>query len=200
MRTILIATILAGCAWTTGASAQSATNTWNFSYTGFYLTTTSIDFIRNTTTTAGFEPDLTLTGSFSGADNDHDGVIELSELTGLAFNGEDYFACAASPSPYGRCTIDRFSYALTGGQLDFSARFSGEDEAISGWYAAVSSGVRANEGSYRGNTEYDRVYDWTGQTRLSVAQVTSPVPEPASGALAAAGVILLGVLGRRRRC
>jgi uncharacterized protein (TIGR03382 family) len=196
MRTILIATVLAGCAWT--AEAQAAADTWNFSYTGFYLTTTRVDFIRNSQTTAGFEPELTLKGSFSGADNDHDGVIELSELTGFDFNGYDYYACAAAPSPYGHCTIGGFSYALTG-QLAFSARYAGEDEFISGWYSAVTSGVQASDGSYRGNEETDRVYDWTGQTRFSIAQVTSPVPEPASGAMAAAGLVLLGLLGRRRR-
>lgn len=198
MRTTLIVAILTGCACTLDASAQAAAGAWDFSYTGFYQTTTRYDFIRNSTTTAGFQPDLTLAGHFSGADNNHDGVIDLSELTGLAFGGYDYFACAAAPSPYGRCTIDSFSYS-SAGQLSFSARYSGEDEFVSGWYSSVTSGLRATRGEYRGNNETDEVFDWTGQTRFSIAQLTSPVPEPAGGAMAGAGVLLLYGLGQRRR-
>ena len=108
-------------------------------------------------------------------------------------------ACAAAPSPYGRCTIASFSYAQAKRQLDFSARFFGEDEAISGWYAAVTSGVQANQGSYRGNEEFDQVYDWTGQTKFAISQVTSPVPEPAGGAMALLGAVLLGVFKSCRR-
>lgn len=199
MRTFLIATILAGCAWTADASAQAVASTWDFSYTGFNQTTTHIDFFsHHTVSTTEFAPELTLTGSFSGADNNHDGVIDLSELTGFEFNGEDYAACQRAPGPHESCYVENFSYTLAG-ELAFAAHDSNGDGFGEGRYSNVSSGWHAYYATFFGPDEDDKLYDWTGQTTFAISQVRSPVPEPASGALAAAGTVLLGVLGRRRR-
>jgi uncharacterized protein (TIGR03382 family) len=205
MRTILIATILAGCAWTADASAQAAASTWDFSYTGFNQTTTHDDFFaHHTVSTTVFAPDLTLTGSFSGADNNHDGVIELTELTGFTFNGLDYYACQRAPAPHQSCYVENFSYTLAG-ELAFSADANNWGAEVrngivsNGANSYVISGLNAYYVTYYGPEDDAKRYDWTRQTTFAISQVTSPAPEPASGAMAAAGAILLGVLGRRRR-
>lgn len=67
------------------------------------------------------------------------------------------------------------------------------------WSGSVANGVRASNSTYGRFTESDTYYDWTNQTQFAIAQVQAPpVPDPASGAMAAAGIVLLGALRRRR--
>lgn len=197
MRSILLAAALAGAAWT----AHAEPTTWQFTYTGF-LAVFDETTLDGSTHREEFRPDIEITGSFTGADGNGDGVIALSELSGFTLRGTDYFACMAEPSPYSRCAIDSFSYALTGA-LDFTTRTSGNDEYYTSWDGSVVSGQRAQDGAYRhspwGADRRDSVQTlyWTDATRFGIAP--APVPEPASGMLAAAGLILLAGL-RRRAC
>ena len=191
MRRILLASILAGSAW----SAHAAPASWTYTYTGFFATHATSDFDGSSTYSEGFEPDTQILGSFSGQDDDGDGVIGLAELGGFFVNGIDYFSCMANPSPYGRCSIRRFSY-VAGGALDFSAGWYGYDEAVSGWSGDVITGVEVLDYSYRDRFESTRHLYWTEATRFNIVQ--TPVPEPAGGAMAAAGLLLLAGLGSRR--
>lgn len=188
MRTILLAAILGA------GTAQAAPTTWQFSYTGFY-TTVDATYERETTHTEGFLPQSSITGGFTGSDLDGDGAIALSELSSFDVMGREYISCIAAPSPYGRCNISRFRYTLAG-DLDFSAGWYGYDEYFSGWSGAVTTGIEAMDYAYRDVSEYERHYYWTDATRFAI--LPAPVPEPGTGAMTAAGLLLLAVRGRRR--
>lgn len=191
MRRILLASLLAGSAWTVHAEPL----TWDFTYTGF-LNISSYTDREGSRFTEIAAPAHTLTGSFAGSDADGNGMIELAELTMLIVRGQDYFACMASPSPYHRCGIDRFTYALTG-ELDFSVGWRGNDEYFSGWSGGVTSGVASTFHTYGPFSEETNDFLWTDATRLSI--VPAPVPEPASALMAAAGAAVLAGLRYRRR-
>jgi hypothetical protein len=188
----LLASLLAGSAW----SAHAQQVTWDFSYTGFFSTHRITHAIDGDSYVEGFEPATQVTGRFSGEDRDRDGIIGLDELTGFMVHGRDYFPCIENPGPYGRCGIRRFSYDLDG-ELDFSAGWSGYDEFYSGWAGSVTSGVHARDYSYGHFYESTRYLYWTDQTRFDIVQL--PVPEPASGIMAVAGLMLLARLHRRQR-
>lgn len=187
----LLASLLAGSV----LPAHAQPRTWEFSYTGLFATHSFVHAREGSTYSEGFEPDTRITGRFSGEDSDGDGILEIGELTGFLVHGMDYFPCIESPSPYGRCGIRRFSYDLDK-ELDFSAGWSGADEFYSGWAGSVTSGVGARDYSYGYHYESNSYLYWTEQTRFDIVQL--PVPEPASGAMAAAGLMLLA--GLRRRC
>jgi hypothetical protein len=194
MRTILLAAALAASA----LPAHADPTTWQFSYTGFFVTFDDNAF-EGSTHREELQPDTRITGSFTASDGNGDGVINLSELVGFSLDGLDYFNCIANPSPYLRCAIDRFSYSLTGA-LDFGARTNGNDEFFSGWSSAIVSGDRAMDFHYRypsGPFDEDstRTLYWTDETRFSI--VPAPVPEPAPAAMAVAGLLLLAGLHRR---
>lgn len=190
LATWLLASLLAGAAW----PAHAQLRTWDFSYTGFFATRSFTHSFEEDTYTEGFEPDRQITGSFSGEDRDRDGILELGELTGFSVMGRDYFDCIENPSPYGSCSISSFSYA-PGGELDFSAGWSGADEFFSGWAGSVTSGARARDYSYGNFHESSSYFYWTEQTRFDIVQL--PVPEPASGVMAVAGLVLLAGLRKR---
>lgn len=188
MRRIFLLALLAG-------SAHAAPTTWEFNYSGFFVTHTITSTWEGDSYTEGFDPQAQLGGSFSGEDRNRNGVLELDELSDFLLQGIDYFPCMADPSPYGRCSIGRFRYAMNG-ELDFSAGWSGNDEFFSGWAGGATTGDRARSYSYGNFHESTRYLYWTDQTSLSVVQL--PVPEPASSAMAAAGLLLLAARCRRR--
>lgn len=186
----LLASLLAGSVLPVHAQPR----TWDFSYTGFFATHSYTHSHEGDRYSEGFEPDRRIIGRFSGEDGDGDGILELGELTEFMVFDMDYFPCIENPSPYGRCSISRFSYDLDG-ELDFSAGWTGADEFYSGWASRVTSGVSLRDYSYGHFHVSDTYLYWTGQTRFDIVQL--PVPEPASGAMAAAGLLLLAALRRQ---
>ncbi|WP_161783250.1 PEP-CTERM sorting domain-containing protein [Massilia sp. BSC265] len=194
MRKILLLSLLAASA----CVAQAAPTSWDFSYTGLFVTRsyTSTGPEPRNDYAEGFEPDARITGSFSGEDRNGNGIIDIGELTGFQVHGRDYFPCMEAPSPYGRCGISSFSY-VPGGELGFFAGWGGYDEYYSGWSGSVRSGVSARDYSYGHFYESTTSWYWTDQTRFDIVQL--PVPEPASGAMAAAGLALLAGLRWRHK-
>lgn len=191
MRKILLAVALAGGASTASSAAAAEPTTWQYVYTGFLVTTHRVyEWEGIDETTVAFEPDATESGSFTGADDNGNGVIELSELTAFSTSDRDYLGCMASPSPYGRCHVSKFAYDLSG-QLEIAAGWYGYDEAYSSWSGSIETGLESTYSSYGYRSEYSTVRAWTDQTRFAI--IPAPVPEPASGLMAAAGVLLLGL-------
>ncbi|RZA32613.1 MAG: hypothetical protein EOP92_25130 [Lysobacteraceae bacterium] len=195
MRRIILACFLAGGAWTAHAGPVN----WEFTYTGFYTSQTTTHRLEGTTHTEGFLPDARITGAFSGDDDDGDGILELAELDSFVANGTQYLWCVANPSPYGRCSIGHFTYALDTQALSFSGGWNGNDEFFSGWGGSITSGVSATDYSYSDFVETTRVYTWTDATRLGFRALPPPVPEPAAGAMALGGLLVLAGLRRRFR-
>lgn len=193
MRKILLLGLLTGSACT----AQCAPTTWDFSYTGFFVTR---DYrggapAYDSSYSEGFEADARVSGSFSGQDGDGNGIIDIGELIGFRVQDMSFFPCDEDPGPYGRCGLRSFSYS-PGGELRFSGGRSSYDEFSSGWSGSVTSGVGARDYSYGHVYESTTVWYWTDQTRFDIVQL--PVPEPASGAMAAAGLALLAGLRRQK--
>jgi len=195
MRTTLLAATLACIA---PALAHAAPTTWNFSYTGFDTTLRQVDNWAGTdVTTTGFRADATVAGSFTGADNNGNGLIELSELTGFTLGRDDYFGCAPSGDMVAyTCSIDRFSFDPAG-TLDVKTSVVNYGEVY--WSRGIdfTAGSAYNEYDQGRYTSQALTYAWTGQTRF--AAVAAPVPEPAGAGMAAAGVLLLGVTACARR-
>lgn len=193
MRRILLLALLAGSAWAAHAEPVNRA----FTYTGFYASQTTTHRFEGTTHTEGFLPDAQITGAFSGNDEDGDGILELDELSSLVADDTQYLWCVQNPSPYGRCSIGHFSYDLGSQALSFAGSWNGNDEFFSGWGGAISTGASATFYSYSDFAESTRTYTWTDATRLSFTQLPPPVPEPAMGAMALGGLVLLA--WRRRR-
>ncbi|WUR14141.1 PEPxxWA-CTERM sorting domain-containing protein [[Empedobacter] haloabium] len=176
------------------SAAASAANTWQFAYVGFFDEDNWM-----------FVQDRTITGSFTGSDVNHDGIIEKEEITEFVLNGTDYMACSSMNSPYNYCGTDRFRYEL-GGKLDFSAGTAGTDpERIYGGGYVVRAGIE--EYSYRFTPESETrsgAYLWTDETRFSITSlssggVTPAVPEPGTWAMILTGLALVAGVARRRR-
>ncbi|WBS02425.1 PEP-CTERM sorting domain-containing protein [Pseudoduganella sp. SL102] len=173
------------------ACAHAQETTWQFAYQGF------ID-----TATGEFLAEERLTGSFSGADGNHDGVISADELTMLSTYNQTYIApggngCVADPSPYLGCGVVRFTYALNG-NLDFAVGYSGTDEFESGWYGGVNTGVSFGSGRYGPFTSWEERFAWTAETTFTISP-PPPVPEPSAMLLLPAGLAVVALASRRRR-
>jgi MYXO-CTERM domain-containing protein len=194
LRSGLLASLLAGSAWT----AQADPVNWEFTYTGFYASLSTTHRFEGTTHTEGFLPDAQVLGAFSGNDDDGDGVLELDELDSFVADNTQYLWCVQNPSPYGQCSIGHFSFALDSQALSFSGSWHGNDEFFSGWGGSITSGASATDYRYSDFVESTRSYTWTDATTLSLRQLPPPVPEPAAGAMALGGLLLLAGLRRRR--
>ncbi|MFC0252333.1 PEP-CTERM sorting domain-containing protein [Massilia consociata] len=190
----LLASLLAGSAWTAHAEPVA----WAFTYTGFFSTYTYTHEVFGTTTTEAFLPDAEISGAFSGSDDDGDGILETDELDSFVVGPTQYLACMRAPTPYARCSFG-FTYALDRQELSFGGGWFGTDGYYSGWGGTILSGDEATDYSYNDYSETTYTYYWTDRTTLSFRQLPPPVPEPATGAMAAAGLMVLAGLYRRRR-
>lgn len=166
------------------ATAQAG-ETWTFVYTGFLDTTANI-----------FLPDRQMLGSFTGYDNDLNGIVERGEITSFILNGKDFVACESDSNEYYSCGAELFSYSVAAG-LSFSAGEFGRDPE--GWVGAGHYVIAGDgEYSYRFRPGYDesQAYLWTAQTGFSI---TSPSPEPGTWAMLGTGLLVTAWAARRNR-
>lgn len=184
LKKIIIGSLLAASVTLTHAET-TAPSRWEFSWTGFYM---EADY--------RFRPDLNYTGTFGGVDANHNGVIELGELTELKIDGVDYATCS------GQCGVKSFSYA-PGGELNFVAGKTerwgtppGPDWSEQKVEFNTDVGVLVT-GAREMSTEYDGRY-FTTDTVKTITQL-APVPEPETYAMLGAGLLLLAGVARSKK-
>jgi hypothetical protein len=174
----LVCAVLALC------TAAPHAETWHFAYQGFH-----------DSATGSFDGTRLLTGSFTGADGDHDGIVGRGEITALVLGGMDYVACQGDSNEYYHCGTDAFSYT-PGGALYFSAGVWGSDPE--GWVGSghtYIAGDREYEYRFHLDEWEDHTYRWTPQTTFAI----SPAPEPGAWALLPPGLAILRLAAARRR-
>jgi hypothetical protein len=182
--------VLVACAaiCTSLALPATAQDFWQFSYTGFRIQETG-----------QFDPGIRFDGAFRGSDANHDGALELGELENFWWNGYSYFENEYSGCYGAYCSLKAFRYEPGTGQLSFDAEWSYSDEAAYSRTKTITgvSHTFYGETGYRPPfTSFTRVYLWTDQTRFAISP--PPVDEPAMLALLPAGLLLMGMLRRRR--
>jgi hypothetical protein len=171
------------------ASAPASAGTWHFSYQGFM-----------NAESGQFDPNKMLTGDFVGEDRNGDGIIGAAELSDLIIDGYTYLAnnategCMRDPIRLA-CTLDSFSYALTG-QLQFSARYEYWYDSIFDVGTYVTGEYFSKVSSSPGNPTHTQRWEWTDQTTFAITP--APVPEPAVALLLPAGLAVLAAARRRR--
>lgn len=161
---------------------------WSFTYTGFYDGEAGIAL-----------PDQKLSGTFTGSDKNHDGYLELTELSSLRIDGEyeDFIQCSQSVNPYYSCGTSTFTYRLGHG-LAFSLGWKattppdlGDDvKGRSIFTGYVDYTHNQHEGEYTARHLY-----WTEGTQQ---MVIGPVPEPSTYAMLGLGLLGLALRARRR--
>ncbi|MFC0250280.1 hypothetical protein [Massilia consociata] len=162
---------------------------WSFSYTGFLLEKEN-----------RFDPAFRLDGAFDGEDTDGDGLLELEELTGFWYEGQDFFARPGGGCYLSRCELKQFTYELALGRLFFDAEYGYSDEASISSHTTVTglSHYQYSETGYRPPFYTStQTWLWTDQTRFAISP--PPVSEPAFGMLLPGGLLLLAATRAGRR-
>ena len=176
------------------SSAHAEATTWSFVYQGFVDAATGL-----------FDPQVKFTGSFTGEDRNLDGVIALDELSYFESQGRTFLSDKAEPdfrgcgTPYFRCQVENFNYALTG-NLDYTVATNGGDEVgVFWWYshAVTGSYFLSGGGQIPSGSTWESQYNWSHQTSFSISP--APVPEPAVALMLPAGLALMYLTRLRRR-
>lgn len=170
-------------ALTCATAAQAADPTWTFSYSGFYNEEQGF-----------FDPNFVIGGSFSGVDQNRDGVIERGELSSFQVDGVDYAHCANPGIPNFSCGLSAFAFSNK--VLNFTTTMYSSDPE--GWVSRGTDIVSGVKHAYYyispvGST--DSTMTWTADTRFDLQ---SPVPEANTYAMLLAGLGCLGVMARVR--
>ncbi|OEZ52492.1 MULTISPECIES: PEP-CTERM sorting domain-containing protein [unclassified Duganella] len=184
LKKMIVSGLLAASA-TLAHAETAAPSRWEFSWTGFQLSSVF-----------QFQPDVTHGGTFGGVDANHNGAIELGELTELKIDGFDYATCG------GECGVKSFSYSQGGG-LNFVAGKTerwgtppGPDWAIYTVEYNTDFGIEY-ESAQQMHHDWEGAY-FTSETVKTITQLT-PVPEPESYAMLGAGLLLLAGVARSRK-
>ncbi len=177
----------ADCAGMTArAQAQPDSTTIGFTITGFADAATGV-----------YDPNKSYSGSFTGADANGDGLIELNELTAFTWAGVDYKQrfgyegyCGDGSNNF-FCGLYTFTYK-PGLQPDFSTYWESWDGHLAEEGSTVAGNrivltVKNGPGS---QTEL-----WTSDTQFSL----SPVPEPRQATMLLTALALGGLMAARRR-
>jgi len=164
--------MLAGSALMPSAQAQSQ-NLWVFDYTGFER-----DGV--------FDPDYQVQGSFMGTDADDDGVIEGTELSRFTWDGYVLSPPDSYCEGYRRCTLDDFSYSLTG-NLAFDFRWQYSDERAYATGTTIAGDSIYYYGYLGDDDAISITWNWTDQTRFAINP--PPVPEPSQYLMVVAGLL-----------
>jgi hypothetical protein len=165
-----------------GATAHAA-QTWNFTYTGFYDENANV-----------FDATRKVAGSFTGSDDNSDGILGKSEITAFFLNDVNYIACSADSNPYYQCGTDRFSYEI-GGKLEFFAGTTGNDpEGLVSVGHYFDAGNRERRYRFTPTSTADASFLWTNDTQFQI----SAIPEPGAWMMMGAGLLLVGAMVRRK--
>ncbi len=188
LKTIALAALMAA-----SCAANAAHNTWDFSYTGF------LD-----ESTGAFLADYTISGSFSGEDLNHDGVLDKSEVFSLMLNGMNFIACAGDSNEFYHCGTDAFDYRIGGALTLEAGLFSYDPEGFTGGGYSFTAGKSEIDYAYSPFHNMRNARLWTDQTQFTITPASSgsviPVPEASTWSmlLTGLGIVSFAALKRRR--
>jgi hypothetical protein len=152
------------------AAGMAHAETRRFTYLGFEIGPDRV-----------FNAGASLSGSFTGEDGNHNGIIEASELTDFRLG--DYYDFVGCDGWSVTCEVRQFSFTRDG-QLSFDVHRFQHDDMFPWWINWQSNGAYYQ-------TRQSAWY-WTPQTRLAV----SAVPEPVTFSMLGLGLGLLLMRGR----
>lgn len=180
---------LAAAALSLAAIHPAMADTWHFSYTGFYSAEAH-----------AFSPSYGLSGSFSGADLNHDNRIDRSELTDFTFDGNySFFACPRFQNHHD-CDLPSFEYTLDTKRLQFESHERTTDpEGFFTWYSDIRTGNSIEKvTTFNLKITQSSHFYWTNETVYG-GDLSPPVPEPETYAMLLAGLALIGGAALRRK-
>jgi hypothetical protein len=187
---LLCAGLLALC----GSVAHAVPTQWSFTYTGFF-----------SEEQGAFMSDRSLSGTFSGTDANHDGMLSAGELTSLSIGHFDYIQCRSDE--FLTCGTKAFQFRLPGaapaalalGAADPALSFElGFDARDPEWFVGAGRTIKTGHSDYSFRRDpgsfVQETWSWRDETLLSI----TPVPEPSTWVLLGAGLLALGAAARRK--